>query len=453
MKSQLFDAFETISSKEWKQKIQYELKGADYNDSLVWETLEGIKVKPFYHFDETIEKHSIERNKTTFDVIQPIFVHDIQKSNQNALNKSERGAEVIHFTLENEIVDFKSLFENLPKNIPYFIEPLFLSVDFVKKGQTFADENEFSFRWLIDPIGQLVSDGNWFENQKKDVEALKEFSKFSCSFLSIKSGIYQASGANIVQQIAYTLAHLNEYLNVLPDLKTPILIEVQVGPHYFLEIGKIRALRLVLAALSDVYSINVPFYIYAKPSQRNKTLYDYNVNMLRTTTECMSAVLGTADGVSNLPYDAIYHKDNEFGDRISRNQLLILKHESYFDAVMNPADGAYFIEAITNQLAEKALELFKDLEKNGGLITQLIEGKIQKKIAESAQKEQDLFDAGKEILLGTNKYPNLNDRMQNDLELFPFVKTNARKTLIAPLIPRRLAEKTEQERLKKEASL
>jgi methylmalonyl-CoA mutase len=164
----------------------------------------------------------------------------------------------------------------------------------------------------------------------------------------------------------------------------------------------------------------------------------------------MSAILGGANVVANLPYDALYHKDNEFGDRIARNQLLVLKHESYFDKVNNPADGAYYIENLTQQLAEKALELFKDIEKNGGLITQLMEGTIQRKINESANKEQELFDSGKEILLGTNKYPNKNDSMKNDLELYPFVKQNPRKTLITPIIEKRLAEKLEQERLASE---
>jgi methylmalonyl-CoA mutase len=161
----------------------------------------------------------------------------------------------------------------------------------------------------------------------------------------------------------------------------------------------------------------------------------------------MSAILGGADSIANLPYDALYHKDNEFGDRIARNQLLVLKHESYFDKVNNAADGAYYIESLTEQLAEKALLLFKDIEANGGLITQLIEGNIQKKIIESAAKEQEFFDSGKEVLLGTNKYPNKNDQMKNDLELYPFVKQNARKTLISPIIEKRLAEKLEQERL------
>jgi methylmalonyl-CoA mutase len=129
---------------------------------------------------------------------------------------------------------------------------------------------------------------------------------------------------------------------------------------------------------------------------------------------------------------------------------LILKKESYFDKVNNPADGSYYIENITNQLAEKALVLFKDIESNGGFLKQLNEGIIKRKIQESADATQDLFDSGKEILLGTNKYANKEDRMKQDLELFPFVKVKPRKTLITPIIEKRLAEKLEQERLSKE---
>ncbi|MDV7399150.1 methylmalonyl-CoA mutase family protein, partial [Arthrospira platensis SPKY1] len=111
--------------------------------------------------------------------------------------------------------------------------------------------------------------------------------------------------------------------------------------------------------------------------------------------------------------------DNEFGNRIARNQLLILKHESYFDEVSNAVDGAYFIEDVTKQIAENALALLKEMDANGGWITQLMEGTPQRKIRESEEKEQEWFDAGKIVRLGTNKYPNPQDRMKNDLELYP----------------------------------
>ena len=451
-KEKLFEEFLNVSSKEWKQKIQVELKGADYNETLVWESLEGIKVKPFYHGDEFENTISIQTKNTSFKILQDIFVHDVSKSNIKAKDVLNRGAESVRFTIESENILIEDLMKNLPtENVNYSFYLPFLSIDFVQKLDRFASQNNINFSIQIDPIAQLVKEGNWFENLEKDFENLNKINtKTTAPFLTIETGVYQNAGATITQQLAYALAHVNEYFNRIENINQSITFEVAVGSNYFFEIAKLRALRLLFNTLASEYNHHLDCHIIAVPSKRNKTLYDYNVNMLRTTTECMSAILGRANEVSNLPYDAIYHKDNEFGDRISRNQLLVLKNESYFDKVDNPADGAYYIETLTEQLAEKALTLFKDIEANGGFITQLIEGTIQRKIKESADKEQELFDNGKEVLLGTNKYPNKNDQMKNDLELYPFVKQNPRKTLITPIIERRLAEKLEQERLSQE---
>lgn len=452
-KEKLFQDFDKISSKQWKQQIQFDLKGADYNETLIWETPEGIKVKPFYHNDEFENKVSVNTEVSSFRILQRIYVFDVEKSDKRAKETLNRGAESIYFTIEKEGTDLSVLFSELPKEVVYYVKPLFLSEGFAVKINDFAKANSLQIRLLIDPIGQLAKDGNWFTNLDTDFSVLNGInSKSELPFLSVDLGLYQNAGANIVQQIAYTLAHVNEYFNRINPVrlslsKSQITIEVSVGANYFFEMAKLRALRMLFDVLKKEYNHEFDLHIIAQPTKRNKTLYDYNVNMLRTTTECMSAVLGGANAVSNLAYDVLYHKENEFGDRISRNQLLILKHESYFDKVDNPADGAYYIESITEQLAEKALELFKDIEANGGLITQLIEGTIQRKISEASEKEQKLFDEGKEILLGTNKYPNKQDRMKHDLELFPFVKQNPRKTLIIPIIEKRLAEKMEQERL------
>lgn len=451
MSKHLFNEFEPVSSKQWKQQIQYELKGADYNETLVWESPEGIKVKPFYHADENQLKFESPISNG-FKIIQNIYVYDVSKSNERAAESINRGAESIRFTIESNTVSLEKLMENLPKeNVIYYLNVLFLSSEFIKKVASFATQNNYKIIVLQDAVGQLAKDGNWFESLEKDFNQLQSISSLHFPFLCCKIDLYQNAGANIIQQLAYAMAHVNEYFNRIEAISTPITFEVSVGTNYFFEIAKLRALRLLFNSLAKEYHHMFDCHIIVTPTKRNKTLFDYNVNMLRTTTECMSAIIGGADGISNLAYDALYHKDNEFGDRISRNQLLVLKHESYFNQVHNPADGAYYIESLTEQLAEKALELFKDIEANGGLITQLIEGTIQRKINESALKEQDLFDSGKEVLLGTNKYPNKNDKMAKELELFPFVKTNARKTLITPIIEKRLAEKSEQERLALEA--
>lgn len=451
MANTLFSEFNPVSSKQWKQQIQYELKGLDYNETLIWESPEGIKVKPFYHADETEVKFQINSAKKKFTIVQNIYVHDIKKSNERAFNSLNRGAESIRFTIENETVSIEELMQNLPlEKTTYFFYLPFLSIDFVTKLSEFATKNNADFIIQLDPIGQFCKDGNWFENIKNDFEKLNTISKLTFSTINIKAEIYQNAGANMVQQLAYTLAHINEYFNRIQFIHQPVTIEISVGTNYFFEIAKLRALRLLFKTLATEYNHNYDCHIIVTPTKRNKTIYDYNVNMLRTTTECMSAILGGANSISNLPYDSLYHKDNEFGDRIARNQLLILKNESYFDKVNNPADGSYYIENLTEQLAEKALLLFKEIEDKDGLITQLVEGNIQKKISESAQKEQDLFDSGKEILLGTNKYPNKNNRMKDDLELYPFVKQNPRKTQITPIIEKRLAEKLEQARLNEE---
>ena len=465
----LFQDFEPVAAKQWKQQIQYELKGADYNETLVWESPEGIKVKPFYHSDESESKYQINTPKNAFSIVQNIFVHDTKMSSQRALDTLQRGAESIRFTIENDTISIEELMKKLPlEKVTYYFHLPFLSTTFVSKINVYATKNAANFIIQIDPIGQLCKDGNWFENLDKDFEKLNTIAQHSppleslsrsdgrcpqggvAPFINVNSCIYQNAGANKVQELAYTLAHINEYFNRIPYINQPITIEISVSTNYFFEIAKLRALRLLFSTLAKEYHHNSDCHIVVTPTKRNKTLYDYNVNMLRTTTECMSAILGNANAISNLPYDNLYHKDNEFGDRIARNQLLILKHESYFDKVNNPADGTYYIENLTQQLAEKALLLFKEIEEKGGFITQLIEGTIQKKIQESAQKEQDLFDSGKEVLLGTNKYPNKNDRMKHDLELYPFVKQNPRKTLITPIIEKRLAEKIEQERLASE---
>lgn len=456
MSKLLFNEFDAVTSKQWKQKIQFDLKGADYNDTLIWKTNEDIDVKPFYHIDEFKDSFKVSKTKATqWNICQSIFVADVKKSNKKALNAIERGAESIKFIIPNETVSIQDLIENIDtsSNSLYF-EFQFLSEKYINQFSGILNKENIYIQ--TDIIGNLAKSGNWFSTLQNDhVEFESIVNKTNT--ISIDITLYQNAGSNMIQQLAYGLSQANEYLNhfdaILSKEKkesTRVIFNVAVGTNYFFEIAKLKALRILWETLASEYGFNTECHIIATPTKRNKTLYDYNTNLLRTTTECMSAILGGANTICNLPYDAIYHKDNEFGERIARNQLLVLKHESYFDKVNNPSDGAYYIEALTKQLAEKSLELFKNIEANSGFLKQLKEGTIQRKIKESAEKKQQQFDEGKHILLGSNKYPNPNDKMKHELELYPFVKTNQRKTLIEPIIEKRLAEKLEQERLKNE---
>lgn len=454
MSKSLFKQFNSVSSKEWKQKIQVDLKGADYNETLIWKTNEGIDVKPFYHPDEFDVLPNVSKTKATeFKICQSIYVSDVKRANKKALDVLNKGAESIHFVVPKKEIKVSSLLQDIDLNsVPIHFELMFLDAEFVKQLNSINSKPGIFLN--TDLVGNLVKTGNWYKDLKEDHLILDEIVKNSNnlkSSLSVDASLYQNAGATIVQQLAYSLAHANEYLNHFGDtIKNQISFKVSVGTNYFFEIAKLRALRLLWNSLASEYNINPDCHIFVTPTRRNKTLYDYNTNLLRTTTECMSAILGGANTICNLAYDSLYHKDNEFGERIARNQLLVLKHESYLDKVNNPSDGAYYIENITSQLCEKALALFKQIEVSGGFLKQLKDGTIQRKIKESAGQEQKQFNKGEEILLGTNKHPNANDRMKDELELFPFVKTNIRKTLIEPVIENRLAEKLEQERLKTE---
>ncbi|MDT7828256.1 methylmalonyl-CoA mutase subunit beta [Pricia sp. S334] len=555
MEKKLFSEFDPVPAKAWKQKIQYGLKGKDYNEHVVWESPEGIKVKPFYHAEdlpkvgsdvtqeqlsrlqrdaetaqeqpssgnkgaETVQekpslgKRAAETTKErplsqqggvitrtkrlSWQVTQEVFVADAARANAKARDVLQRGAESLIFTIPSEDVDLGVLLKDIdPGTVPLHFNFRFFNLDYIQKGMDFAGDSLGNVHLNLDIIAHLACTGNWFYNLEKDFKLLDELLAAhtqggTMNTIGVDASLYQNAGANIVQQLAYALAHANEYLNRCgkfrngsgfsedrntndrhnaggrersketsgdlglitgslateePNLNEKITFKIAVGGNYFFEIAKIRAMRMLWQTLAAEYQVSPRCHILAVPSKRNKTLYDFNVNLLRSTTECMSAILGGADSVCNLPYDALYKKSNEFSERIARNQLLILKKESYFEGREHPAAGAYYIESLTKQLAEKALLLFKSIEQNGGFLKQLKAQTIQRKIKESAAKEQHRFDKGDEILVGTNSFQNAADTMKENLELYPFVKTKQRKTLIEPIVERRLAEGIEKERL------
>ncbi len=442
----LFSNFDKVPAKAWKQKIQFDLKGANYNEVLLNKTNAGITVKPFYHKDD-FKSVSIPNKKKETKICQTIFIDDVKKVNGIAHEILGKGIDTIRFIANNKF-DIQKVFNRLEtfKNKEFIVICNFIDNSFLK--ELLHVTSNLSIKIVLDVLHNFVESGNWFLSEKEDFQAYNN----SNIILGINASLYQNAGANIVQQLSYALAHTNEYLNAgLIKKKSEVYVTFSVGSNYFFEIAKVRAFRVLLDKLFKTYELpNITITILLEPTARNKTLYDYNVNMLRTTTECMSAVLAGADVVSNTAYDAIYHKANEFGSRIARNQLLILKEESYFIQKKDIAKGAYYIENVTNEIAQKSLVLFKDIEKQGGFLVQLKKGTIQRKIEESAKKEQLQFDSEKLVLLGTNKYPNEMDVMANNMELYPFVKTKVRKTQIKPIIPRRLAETLEQKRLKEE---
>lgn len=437
--SDLFEQFQPVTAKQWKQKIQAELKGEDYNKSLFWKSEEGIDVAPFYHSDNKITAKSIAPIQP-WKICQTIEVNNETNANELAKNALGKGVESIFFSLKTTAISVRKLLNGLSDVTIHLKSDCWTS-------ELISQLDAFSNTVLhIDPIGNFAKTGNWSVTQEDDFLLLNLSNKKS---ISVDISIYQNAGANIVQQLAYGLGHTHEYL--VQKHKKKFVFNVSVGANYFFEIAKLRALRWLFETISTQYQAETNCSIIATPTFRNKTIYDYNTNTLRSTTEYMSAILGGADTIATLPYDWVFNHPNPFSDQLSVNQLLILKNESYFGKVSNPAEGAYYIESLTEQLANKALLLFKETEILGGFLKQLKKGNIQQKIDENAAKEQALFDSNRKVLVGINKYQDEKDKMKGKLQKDPFLSSEKPPPLISPIVSKRLSERLEKNRLSKES--
>lgn len=451
--SHLFEEFDKASPAAWKQKIQVALKGADYQSSLVWTSPEGIATKPFYTKEDAADSPPVNR-PTDWVLAQGIGMYkDEQQLGFRELKilveeAANKGAETLWIQgyipqdsreLDNVLALSQSLHFQTTEWPEWALTAL--------TAHTAGPSNPKQI--FFDPLGYWVQKGNWPASRDKEWGLIQKMAEKveGSSFLGIDLTPYGDCGGNAVEQLAAALLHTKAYaeLPVLKDRLSQLSIFVAVGGNYFYEIAKLSALRALFASRFPETEIR----IMARPGLRNKTLYDYNVNLLRSCSECMAAVLGGADLVFNMPYDAIYGNSNDFGHRIARNQLLLLKHESGLHA--GYTKGSYYVEALTKQLADKAQTLFQRWENEGGFFKLVRSGRLQKRLAQSAQKEQQLFDQGELVLIGTNKYPNPEDKMGMYKEaLFP--PKNTIKTDVEPLPVRRLAFKHERQRHKEESA-
>ena len=287
----LFEEFDAVSAKQWKQKIQVDLKGADYNETLIWRSSEGIDVKPFYHSDDFQESFTpIPGHPKNWSIAQEVFIDDESIANGLILEAIKNGADAIVITSEKEFNPL-DVFKNLDfEGIVIYFHLHFLSESFFFQLKQFLSKNKAKAFYNIDIIGNLSRSGNWFHNLKEDHTILEKIFSESSSenIFSVDTRLYQNAGANMLQQLAYALAHAAEYLNhfVKEDhQKLEMTFQIAIGSNYFFEIAKVRALRKLYALLASEFGVAETCHIVAKPSKRNKTIYDYNVNMLRTTTE------------------------------------------------------------------------------------------------------------------------------------------------------------------------
>jgi methylmalonyl-CoA mutase len=450
----MFKEFELISEKNWKQQIQFDLGGKDYNSEVNWISYEGVNVKPF--FTDKYKPSNTFYVPENWNISQDIYLKDELTSNQEIKKLISQEVYDITIHISEDPINVDLLFNDIDLtyiNIYFKIEDLNELV--LSKLDNFAKEHKSLFHLDYDILGDYLSTGNWKTNYKDEVKRFKNIIKIITHFKSVvqlKSINFQQAGANIIQEISYSMCQANEYINLFGNtIIKQLNFEIAVGSNYFFEIAKIQAYRILWKTISNSYGFSInDVHIVAIPTIRNKTIFDYNNNIVRSTSECMAAILGGADSIKNFNYDSIYKYKNEFSTRISINQLLILKHECHIDKVKNPISGSYYISYLVDEFAKKSFKLFKELDCKSGFLDHLKNGIIQRKIKENAAREQTNYNSKLEILVGSNCYVNIDEKMKQQLEVNPFPTRKSEKTLIEPLIKKRLATEIEKKRLDNE---
>lgn len=458
-KEKLFSDFSPVSTQEWMDKITVDLKGADFEKKLVWRTNEGFKVKPFYRQEDleglkTTEGlpgqypyiRGIKKDDNTWFIRQDINVNDAAEANAKALDILNKGVDSLGFHIKAKELNAEYL-DTLLKDICCECVELnfstcqrhtlqlaqLLVAYFQKKG--YAPE-KLKGSLNFDPISKMMQKGKdvsaVIATGKELVETLAAYPHFRC--IAVNSVQLNNAGAYIYQELGYALAWGNEYLNQFVEAGVPAALAAKkikfnfgISSNYFMEIAKFRAARMLWADIVKQYAPKCPrtdckntgadgtcycackMVAHAETSNFNLTLFDAHVNLLRTQTEAMSAAIAGVNSITVSPFDKAYQTPDDFSERIARNQQLLLKEESHLNRIVDPAAGSYYIENLTVAIAKQAWDLFLSVEEAGGMLQAVKAGSIQEAVNQSNKARHEAVSKRKEILLGTNQYPNFNE--------------------------------------------
>lgn len=452
----LFKEFPPVSTSQWEEKIQQDLKGADYEKRLIWRTAEGIMIKPYYRAEDLANLKQMltslpgqfpylrgtESESNQWLIAQAIENADIEKANQLAKDATGRGADAV--VLNASLVDSANKASTLLKGLdlskvaisfnsaPSYESLLtYLDESFKASG---VDKSKVKMIFDFDPLSYVLLNGIFYSTAEGDLlegaQLLKDTKNSlpGLKVLSVNGQYFHNAGSTLVQELAFALAAGNEYLSwyttrgfSVDEIAQKMTFVFAVGGNYFMEIAKLRAARLLWAQIVNHYKPvsmdSAKMYIHSTTANWNKTIYDPYVNLLRTTTEAMSAALGNADMITVLPFDMNYEEPDDFSLRMSRNQQIILKEESNLDKVIDPAAGSYYIENLTASLADAAWKLFLEVEEKGGMLEAIKAGFVQEEVAASAKQKMDDIAGRRTLALGTNQHPNLNEQMLEKIQM------------------------------------
>ena len=448
-REKLFDQFPGISYDEWRAKVETDLKGADFNKKLVWRTNEGFNVQPIYRAEDIADFKTTEslpgeypfvrgtRTDNNWLTRQEIIECDPAEANKTALDVLGKGVNSLGFKV-NEIseavletllagIDLEKVeinFNCCPCKAQELAEVLVKYLKAHNAEKTFHGSIDFNplrkaLRHGAEVPSEIAAKAKALIETVKDVPALK--------VLAVDSVLFCDGGAYIFQELGYALAWGAQWMTALTDagmsadeVATRIKFNMGVSSNYFMELAKFRAARMLWAQIVEQYKPasvdSAKMHTHAATSKFNQTIYDAHVNLLRSQTEAMSAALAGVDSITVVPFDTPYKTPDAFSERIARNQQFLLKEESHLDKVVDPAGGSYYVETLTVSIANEAWKLFLDVVEKGGFFAEVANGAVQKAVNESCEKRHTDVARRKEILLGTNQYPNINEKAADKIE-------------------------------------
>jgi methylmalonyl-CoA mutase len=447
----LFNEFPPVDTAKWEAKIVADLKGADYDKKLVWKTTEGFAVRPYYRAENLEQLSYLKQLPGQFPYVrgnkvdnnewfirQDIEVDDVATANKKALEVLNKGVTSLGFCICHNVELNAANIEKLLKGITLSAVEINFSVgrrsidlvpvfiEYVKKNGYKAGDIKGSV--TLDTVGHLVKRGTYcfgdnaiaLTKVKSVVEQLKALPNFKA--ITVHGSYFTNAGASIVQSLAYSLAIGADYMTWLTDaglsaadVASKIKFNMAVTSNYFMEIAKFRAARLLWSKLVESYGVQTTMDIHAETAKFNMAAYDPHTNMLRSTTEAMSAAIGCVDSLTVNPFDITFENQTDFAERIARNLQIILQEESYFNKIVDPSAGSYYIETLTDSIATEAWKLFLDIQSKGGFVKAFEAGEIQKQVKEAAAGREKAIATRREILLGVNQFPNFNEIIKKEL--------------------------------------
>lgn len=479
--------FPSIDYETWKQEAEKTLKGKPI-EKLYTNTYEKIELKPIYTKDDIHltpflkempgEGSKVRGSKLTGYVNQPwyvsqeIDVHSPEEFNVALKEGLTTGQTMIHFSLQPQnssekglalhtLEEISTAFRGVSlSSIPVLIDVKSDVDSFLSLIATFTKADTLTGTIGMDPLALLVEKGQLLVKPEKAYNQLTNSVKWAIEnhakirTVLVKGTPYHNGGANAVQELAYTIGTGIEYLSELlergltiDDVAPRMTFSFSIGSNVFMEIAKLRAARILWSTVIEAYAGNEAssqMHIHARTSAFTKTIYDPYVNMLRSTIEAFSAIVGGIDSLHVSAFDEPIKQSDTFSRRIARNTQSILREESFLNKVIDPAGGSWYVETLTNEVAEKAWELLNEIEAEGGMLEALKNGSVQKNISSVFSQRQGNVNHRKDIIVGTNMYANIHEKPFSNLEPKDNTTTSDAAITITPIHPVRISEGFEQ---------